>query len=338
MTTPHPTPPRRRCPHGVTLIEVMIGMTLGMIVSAALLMVFANASSKNANVQRSSSQIENGRFLAELMRDELQLAGYWGELVQDGAAFSTPDPCETTPSGFTAAPLTLPTPVRGYGAAEALACLTSRNRAAGTDALAVRRVDITTIDPGTLATANLQYHLQSSFCNDDPSATPLVFDRTAASFTLRARSCGSTNVARPYVARTYFVAACNDCSGSGDGIPTLKRLDLVGNQLVETALVEGIEAMRIEYGFDSDNDGNVDSWRTAAATSGPESLWENVMALRVHYIVRSLERVSGGSTSGAQSFVLGGVGTISSTNDGYSRRAYSLTVRLINPSGARETS
>ncbi len=313
-------------------------MTLGMIVSAALLMVFANASSKNANVQRASSQIENGRFLAELMRDDLQLAGYFGELVTTGATFSTPDPCATAPTGFAAAPLEVPTAVRGYTASESLSCLRGRNRLAGTDAVAVRRVDVVTVSPAALPASGTQYHLQSSFCQSDASTQPLVFDADKAQFTLRNRACTADNPIRPYVARIYYVASCNVCNtNGGDGVPTLKRIDLVGNELVETALVEGVEDFRIEYGFDTDNNGSVNAWRLAPAASGAASEWSNVMAVRVHYVVRSLEKVVGAGISSAQTFELGGAGSVTHNNDGFARRAYSLTVRLINPSSSRET-
>jgi type IV pilus assembly protein PilW len=321
---------------GLSLVEVLVGLVLGMLVSAALLLLFANASSKSLNVQRSSTQVENGRFVAELLRDDLQLAGFWGETPTEGAAWSTPDPCATSPTGFSAAPLTLPTAVRGYGAADALGCLTTRNRLAGTDALVVRRVDVVTTNPAALPGGNKQYHLQSSYCAEDPSATPLVFERNPAQMTLRNRACGAANVARPYISRIYFIASCNDCAGAGDGMPTLKRLDLVGDNLLETALVDGVQAFAIEYGFDTNNDGSADEYRTSPAAAGAASLWQNVVALKLHYITRSLERVSGANTAAVQRFTLGGTGDVATADDGYVRRAYSITVRLINPSGSRE--
>ncbi len=327
---------RRAAQRGLSLIEIMVGLTLGMLVAAALLTLFANASANGQNIQRAGVQIENGRYISEMLREDLRLAGYWGELVTDGATYSTPDPCATAPSGFTASPLALPTAVRGYPSATTVACLTSRSRLAGTDAIVVRRLDPVPVAPGTIAGTNQQFHLQTSFCNDDASATPLVFDKSSAAFTLRNRACGAANTVRPYISRIYYVASCNVCTGAGDGVPTLKRLDLVGNQLVETALVDGVEHFRLEYGFDTDNNGSADSYLTNAAASGATSLWQNVMAVRVHYVVRSLERVTGSGIARAQTFDLGGAGTVTTANDGFTRRAYSMTVRLINPSGARE--
>lgn len=321
---------------GVTLVELMIGLTLGMIVSAALLLVFANASSNGQNLQRSSSHIENARYAVELLREDLRQAGFFGEVAVAGATFTTPNPCQTVPTGFSAAPFGLPTPLRGYRASEVLGCLTSANRLAGTDALAVRRLDTVSVNPATLAAANQQYHVQYSFCSTDPATTPLVFDKLAAAFVLHDRGCTNVNTVRPYVARLYFVASCNRCGSGGDNTPTLKRLDLVGNQLVETALVEGVETLRFEYGFDTNGDGNADVYLATAGASGALSQWENVVSLKVHLIVRSTERASGSGLTTAQTFQLGDLGSVTTSNDGYARRAYSATVRLINPSGARE--
>ena len=74
----------------------------------------------------------------------------------------------------------------------------------------------------------------------------------------------------------------------------------------------------------------------STAGSGPQSLWENVVALRLHAIVRSPEPVSGGRAAAAQSFQLGGIGALQTPADGYVRRLYTTTVRLENPSAARE--
>ena len=250
-----------------------------------------------------------------------------------GAAYTTTDPCETEPSGFAAEPLALPAPVQGLEAGQTVACLASRQP--DTDALLVRRLDIDALDPATLGGGNAHTHLQVSFCDTD--APPgLVAARDPAELTLRNRACTAPNRVRAYVSRIYFVASCSRCGPGGDQTPTLKRLDLVGRSHVETAIVQGVETLRVEYGFDADGDGAADDWRTSTAESGPQSLWENVVALRLHAIVRSPEPVSGGRAAAAQSFQLGGIGALQTPADGYVRRLYTTTVRLENPSAARE--
>lgn len=319
---------------GVSLVELMVGLTLGLIITAALLVIFANASGAGRDLQRTSIQIENGRYVAELLQDELKLAGFFGETKVTGATYTTPDPCLTTPIGFSTT-LGFPTPVQGYGSADTLACLTSRNRKAGTHALVVRRLDVVAVAPASIASGASQYYVQYSFCTTDPDNPKLLFDKAAAAFTLKNLLCNAPNQVRAYVSRIYYIATCNVCSPN-DGVPTLKRLDLVGDELQATALVDGVEELRFEYGFDTNGDGDVDEYRPGLGT-GATAFWQNVMSVKVHFITRSLDKVtSGAGLATAQTFQLGGTDVLNVAADGYVRRAYSSTVRLINPSGARE--
>jgi type IV pilus assembly protein PilW len=323
---------------GLSLIEVMVGISLGMLVAAGMLRLLANATGIGHNIQRSSQHIENGRYAAEMLREEMQLAGYFGEVPNVTAVYTTPDPCSTNPAtdGFSASPLGLPTGVRGYGAAEVLPCLAARQRMAGTDAIAVRRVDVTPIDPADLASTNAVPYLQHSFCENDPPSLPMTYQVDKDALTLRNRTCAGPNAARAFLPRLYFVSACSQCEGGGDGIPTLKRLDREGDTLVESALVEGIETLRAEYGFDTDGNGSPDVYRTTADAAGPASRWENVVTVRLHYVVRSVEQAAGGTPSSSQTFQLGDAAQVTTPADGFTRRAYTTTVRLVNPSGRRE--
>ena len=331
----------RQSQRGFSLIELMVGLAIGLIVVTALLMLFANASAIGQNLARSSTQIENGRYVSELLREDIRLAGFFGELpdASTAGAYTDPDPCLTTPTGFVNAPFGLPAPVQGFKPSDVLTCLS--NRKAGTSALAIRRLTTDTTPTASVVASDQKYFVQYSFCSADPPATLLIFAATSAAFTLRNLACSGTHPVRAYVSRVYYVADCNVCSGTGvDATPTLKRIELVGNQLVVTPLAEGVEALRFEYGFDTDGDGNTDAYLTDTASpgaTGATASWQNVMTIKVHFIVRSLEKVGGGpSTVASAPFVLGNAASAADPGDGYTRRVYSTTMRLNNPSGARE--
>lgn len=317
----------------MTLIELMVGLALGLVVTSALLVLFANASANGQNIARAGMQIENGRYVAELLREDLRLAGFYGETSISGALYETPDPCATTPTGWSGSSFTLPTPVRGYLASEELACLS--NRKTGTAAIALRYLGVTKVAPSSLAAGNKQYYVQYSFCTDDTSAPRLIFTKEKTELTMRDRACSATNTARPYLSRIYYVASCNRCGTDGDDTPTLKRVDLVGDELVTTAVADGVDNLQLEYGFDTDGNGSADSYLTTTGETGATAAWENVMAVKVHFITRSLDKASG-SLATAQQFELGGIGTINTTADGYTRKVYGSVIRLINPSSARE--
>ena len=322
---------------GFSLIELMVGLTIGLIVVAALLILFANASATGQNLGRSSEQIENGRYISELLREDIRLAGMYGEMPDSPVApvYTNPDPCLLVPTGFVNSPLGLPAPIQGFKPADVVDCLP--NRKAGTSALAVRRLSVDTTPIASLV-AN-QHYVQYSFCSTDPTATLLVFDKLSASFTLKNFACTATNPAREYVSRIYYIADCNVCGT--DTTPTLKRVELLAGALVTTPLAEGIEQLRFEYGFDTDGNGSTDTYlvdSVSPGAGGPTSLWQNVMTVRAHFIVRSLSKITGApSTTAANAFALGNVTNVDDPGDGYARRVYSTTIRLVNPSGSRET-
>jgi type IV pilus assembly protein PilW len=136
------------------------------------------------------------------------------------------------------------------------------------------------------------------------------------------------------VVRLFYVSRCNDCSR--DAIPTLKRLDLRRGQLIVTPLVEGIEDLRIDYGFDVDNDGTTDEYARALSglAGAADNSWANVMAARVHLLVRTSELPAGHTDTAT--YAMGLSGALGPFNDGWKRTAFAATARLINPAGRRE--
>ena len=53
---------QRRHQSGLSLIELMVSVTLGLLILSGVLVVFVNASAARNEVERTSRQIENGRF------------------------------------------------------------------------------------------------------------------------------------------------------------------------------------------------------------------------------------------------------------------------------------
>jgi len=82
---------------GFTLVELMVGIALGLIVLATLTVVFVSASTGRRDMERTGRQIENGRYAMQLIDDDLVNAGYFGEFDPNtvGAPGVKPDPCAT---------------------------------------------------------------------------------------------------------------------------------------------------------------------------------------------------------------------------------------------------
>jgi type IV pilus assembly protein PilW len=127
----------------------------------------------------------------------------------------------------------------------------------------------------------------------------------------------------------YFVA--NNYK-SGDGIPTLKRVELGPSGFSIVPLVEGIENLQIEYGVD-----NLTSPTGAPATftASPASdlAMRNIVAAKIHLLARSPTPSAGYADT--RTYALGS--TVSYTPSGadatYKRHVYEATVRINNTAG-----
>ncbi len=326
---------------GFTLIELMVALALGALILLALMLVFSRNIGNQSELERSTRMLESGRFALDILTEDVLHAGYYGDINPNILlpTFSDPDPCETTlanlgwatPPG-NAAP-TMPRPIRGIAAAEVVGCLA--NRRSNTEAIVVRHIDTGVPIPiGSMVAGNL--YMQTTRCTQD--IRQMIVSSTAADFDLRNAACEPAGTNPPpvsrYVARTYFVASCNDCANGGDGIPTLKRVELVNGQLRTTSLAEGIENLRIEYGVDTTGDGWPDGFVAATGITGVAPLeWQNVVAARLHVLARSTQATPG--YTDPRTYALGPVSVTPA--DSFRRSLMTSTVRLVNVGGRRET-
>jgi type IV pilus assembly protein PilW len=352
MRRKHPFAGSRSAQGGLTLIEFMISITLGMIVVAALAVLIANQSTARSDIDRTGRLIENGRYAIQNMVDDIQMAGYWGEMTSTPAVpGALPDPCSTTVADIQAA---MGLHVQGYDASvftsTTLTCVS--NWKSGTDVIVVRRAD-----PDYSAVVNSsnvtdltkltdgQVYLQTGLT----SATGTVFSSAvfagasasnATNFTL-VKKDGSIAPPRKMLVHIYYVASCDVCTGgTADTIPTLKRVELgaaAGAVALSTvSIAEGIENLQIDYGLDSDSDGAPDG-----SDSSPASFtltnWSNAMTAKIYLLARSTETTP--SFTDAKTYVMGtasGVTPASGTT-GYQRHMFVQSVRMANPSLRRSS-
>ena len=351
-------PPRAQ--RGLTLIEFMISITLGMIIVAALAILIGNQSASRAEVDRNGRLIENGRYAVGVLADDIVMAGYQGELNTTIAApASIPDPCPSSPT-LAALQASMGLHVQGYDGASYTAGTAScvSNWKAGTDILVVRHADpdttgVSTTNSAALAAslttgqAYFQTGLTSSTANTFTSTFALGSANNATTFTLVNKS----NVLMPprkWLARVYWIASCDTCSPS-DGIPTLKRAELAVSSgapaWTTTTIAQGVETMQVDYGVDNDGsvDGSPDTYVNAAdtvlGTTGAN--WQNVMSARVYLLVRSTEKSPG--YTDAKTYCMGTSYSGATGSpcyapaDGYPRHLFVQSIRMTNPSQRRSS-
>ena len=340
--------------HGLSLIELMISITIGLLILAALSTLFVNQSRTRTELDKSNRMIDNGRYALELLTDNLKLAGYYGEFVPSPGVPAIPaaltDPCSTNQVVIRTA---LQLAIQGVEAAKdatpafsdlcaAVATAAGDTLRSGSDILVIRRVStaapITVAVATAAATAGTTLYLQVSLCQFD--VAPYVLDRVIANFTLRNTvlniGCNAGSVAladlRPFMTQVYFVSRHNN-NNPADSIPTLKRMDLdpATNTFVITPLVEGIEYMQLDYGLDTTvpADGVADNYIQAPAATD----WPNIVAVKVNILARNTESTTGYTDT--KTYDLGLTGSVT-PGGAFKRHAYTQLIRLNNPAGRRD--
>lgn len=319
---------------GVTLIEIMIVLAIGVVIGAALLTLFSQSIQTRNRIERAGQKSEAGRYALAHLSAELRLSGFYGEFIPtavtpvlntlcDGGVVRTNDLNWSTTAN-------LPAAVRGIPAAAVTAglvdgCLTLPNYRVGTDVLVVWRADT---------------------CSE-------------------AGGCPGSTGLGPMTPRKklYYVADCNDCTPS-DNIPTLKEMTMDRVNLAWSAtpvsLVPGVEAMRFEFGVDSHlapavDDGVVEYFGTVNEGAGAPSAselpslenlaatpmlanangdnWDDVLAVRASILVRDLAATNGYVDT--TRYVVGDI-EVDPPNDSFKRRVFSTTTTLTNVLGRRE--
>lgn len=295
-------PPRMK---GFTLIELMVSITLGLLIIAALGSVFVAGNRSYRQDERLARMNDETRFgTAQLTRD-LEMAGYWTQLFDPAnvtlhnslAIDNDCGPVPVTPGtafpGLPARTVAYWTydnlsPVEmmdntanpsGADAHAAFPCIAADEFQPGTDIIAIKRVagnNTSTLDDNHVY---LRTNGTENTLFQQTSATPP--DIT-----------GSTDW--EYVPSIYFIRNYTVADESGnpvDSIPSLCRKHLEPNsgtpRWKSDCFAQGIENMQLEYGIDSNADGSPDFY---VAAPDPTQLAQAV-TVRVLLLARSVEPV-----------------------------------------------
>lgn len=328
---------------GLSLVELMISIGIGLVILAAVVNIFVNTSASRNEIERTSRQIENGRYAVELLSNDLRLAGFFGELnvTTLAAPGALPDACATAVTDLQAS---IPLHIQGYPeGAGAPACVPAIK--ASTDIVVVRRARTCVAGvSGCPAAVNGTPYMQVSLCESEAPATPYLLGlQGTQAYSLKIRDCTTLAGMRQFMTNIYFVS---DNNGAGQNVPTLKRMEL-GASFTETPLVEGIEFFRISYGIDNNGDGYPDAYSADPANytyAGCTSCtavnnWSNVMTAHLYVLARNIE-VSPGYTD-AKTYNLGSDSAgnpiaVGPFNDAYRRHVYTNLIRVVNPAGRRD--
>lgn len=339
-------PPLKHKQTGLSLVELMVALVVGLILVAGVIELFTNNRQVYRMQDAQSRLQESGRYAMQFLTDSIEKAGYLGCATRSDVILNN------TLNGSSTFLWDFSRPLEGNEASgnnqwtpTLDASITSA--LGGSDTITVRtvdspemRVDIhpASSPPGESAiVVHSGTHLrQGDIVLAHNCVAAAVFqitssDAQAHGGTLAHAAGGASNPGNATAALGYHFGDgwINRLSTNSfyirnnpAGIPSLYRKTF--NQAAEE-LVEGIEQMQITYGVDTTGDGSADEYR-AADTVGN---WNNVVSVRISLLAVSLQ--DNLTVDGPQGYFFNGQQVApEEVGDRRLRRVFSRTIALRN--------
>lgn len=326
-----------RFQRGLTLIELMLGITLGFLISSVVLSLYINTSRSLAQNERYAWMQENARFVLKTLSEDLSMADFWGHVIATDvlgtSVTSPPGDCGVAIDVFDGNTAIL---VNNYHAIPVSSHFTpcpaiSNDIRPTTDVLALKRVEGSSTASTFVDAADVDNDLDTTeilTLGASDLVNGAVYLRSTSntgSFIADASSSnppGTDQSDWRYIPRIYFVRKYYE--NPADQIPALCRMVISGIGMTGTeCIAEGIEDFHVQFGIDTDQDGIANVY-----TSTPTlAEMENAVSARVYLLARSIE--TDPHFVNDTQYVLGD-SVVAAANDGYYRRVYSTTVSLRN--------
>lgn len=236
LTLPE-SPHARTRSAGLTLVEVMIAMTIGLIILAAMSNILINNLRTSREIEQVGQYVEDGRFALQTMIDDLSNAGFYGGAETVGSNDKS-EVCDTTEIHVTLKSLGAKNFIIGKDD-DALACA-AKTIKPGTQWLAIRR-----FTTSSRPTTSAQTCPEGVTCAQIDEDGTLIYK--TGSMTTRLRDDSYAAVYIP-VTNIYYVDIANrlrriSLNWVGGTATTLDTV-LVGNIGIEDIEMEGIEMLQ----------------------------------------------------------------------------------------------
>lgn len=307
---------------GFSIVEMMISITIGLVIVAALVGVLASNSQNSKTNDRAAELQSNGRYALDHLRRELRHAGYRG--------YTWAEPSTSTISGVTnecldggAANSFVVNIRQGVWGADSnpysANCLSGTSPATTYlrgDVLVIRRL----ANSPTATLAQNTVYFRSSY------AAGQIFQGTIQPTTITGTPIDNFAV-EEYV---YYI-------GSDDNdvtVPALRRIALLPDgAMVDEILVSGIEHMQVQYGRTTTDlntqyyDANMISGNSTDDAETPGYQWDDINTVRIWLLVRNSKKETGYTNT--NSYNMGNL-VYGPMNDNFGRQLFTTVVQLRN--------
>lgn len=282
-----------RASSGFTLVELMVAMVLGLLLTAAVMSMFiANKRTYRSNNMIAAMQ-DNARFAMQALAGDLAMAGFFGGITDRGRIemSATQMPALTQDCGPGADGVTgwaFDTAALGFvdegaAATTTFSCLSAADLADGSDVVSVHSAGVLAgVLDNDSATPGLALDANTFYLRSNRTTGELFYSGSSATDAPGSRA---PSWYWRYSGHLYFVRPYSETAG--DGIPTLCRvyIDHGGQTVAIERVAKGVEILQIAFGIDSDDDGVANRYRINPSA---DQLADAVTA-RITLLMRSTE-------------------------------------------------
>lgn len=311
---------------GLSLVELMVAMVISLFLSAGVFAMFIMSATNVTTTSHFNQLQESGRIALALMERDVSQLGFMADMTgvplsiginTEVTALAIPADNDCVGAGANNASLPNNSQANfrriwGYeeGGTESLACLT--HVVSGTDVLQIKRLSgPSVINPNESTRYYIGSNQTEAVIFSGDQVTPVI----------------ANGRYWRYLHHIYYIQ-------EEGGVPVLKRrvLKTGGMNLTSSVeqLVEGVENLRILYGFDTNGDNSADSFMPARSVSS--LMWDGaplqrLVAVRIFLLLRTVEEDP--SYTNQASYELGDKDIV--VDDHFRRKVVSTTVVLENP-------
>jgi len=289
---------------GLTLVELMVAMTIGLVLIVGATQVYVDSSGAYRVNETTARLQENARYVLSVLEPDIRMSGYWGLTNHSDTIVgkALPTDAQSALGGAAAStcgvnfPLLLGFPVQGTNDSYTATCAANSAAMPNADTITVRRASAVTVPPAsasgplrvcsTHTSGLLVTDITGTFCQD--------FDAQINNL----------------IVNLYYV----DQSSSQPGVPSLRRKALTAGPgpafqpifpVPDEELVSGVEDLQVQYGVDLSGggatSGAASEYLDAGATltnllttaTPPAQNPAQIVAVRIWILVRSDSPESG---------------------------------------------
>lgn len=329
----------RRRQVGVSLVELMLAMLVGLLLLSGMVAVQQQCSRIHRSVQTIGRLQEVARLALDVIEADVRMANHWGLHSQPGYVANRGLPGAGLPPGFSATQgeridlcggpgshwgIHLDEYLGGSNSGYDLACPASGAASSRADTLIVRRA--ADARPASLEPDRI--YLQAGRLEGTLFVAQAGCANPANPACIPTGYAPATSVSRALVVHAYYVSPN---STQRTGVPALRRKSL-GNvnaaspagALQDDELVAGVEDLQVRFGVDTDGDGSLDHYVDPGAVPAGARIVTATIWLRV----RSEEPETGYRDDTAYQYA--GMASAWTPGDGHRRIVLSKTIHLRN--------